>query len=381
MRQVQLYDDRLDYEENKAKGPFGDYSKPTVYKNSGKPKYSFLDAAVYSNFGVSACPATMDSRYIKVMLDKGYDIVTCKTRRSKEVPANPFPQLLQLDLEGALTEERFSEKIIGHHSKGYSQTNFNFANSFGNNCERPEVWTKDLAKLSQAVKPGQVLIASVFGTLLSGMTTEEYHQDFARTAELAVAAGIKVIELNLSCPNATNEGIVCYTEPAVVDICRRTRTVVGKNVKIIAKIGYYSANQEELLTSIVKRTADLIDGFSAINTMPATIVNKQGQQAFPGKGREKAGVSGSAIKWAGIDMTKRLNEIRKRLGLDFAIIGIGGVMTVQDYQDYISAGADAVQSATGAMWNPNLAAQIKEHLAGRPKPSRRGRRTAESYRR
>jgi dihydroorotate dehydrogenase (NAD+) catalytic subunit len=105
-----------------------------------------------------------------------------------------------------------------------------------------------------------------------------------------------------------------------------------------------------------------IDGVSVTNTMPATIVDRNGNQAFPGPGREKAGVSGSAIKWAGIDMVNRLKHLRESLDLDYAIIGIGGVMNPQDYNDYIIAGADAVQSATAAMWNPDLATQIKNFI-------------------
>ena len=43
----------------------------------------------------------------------------------------------------------------------------------------------------------------------------------------------------------------------------------------------------------------------------------------------------------------------------FSITGVGGVMTPEDYLDYRSAGADVVMSATGAMWNPYLAEEIK----------------------
>ena len=61
-------------------------------------------------------------------------------------------------------------------------------------------------------------------------------------------------------------------------------------------------------------------------------------------------------------MTKRLNTIRKDLDLDFSIVGIGGVMKAKDYAEYIAAGADAVQSAAGAMWNANLGLEVKRSL-------------------
>ena len=39
------------------------------------------------------------------------------------------------------------------------------------------------------------------------------------------------------------------------------------------------------------------------------------------------------------------------------------VITPADYKEYRDAGADAVMSATGAMWNSHLAAEIKDSLA------------------
>jgi dihydroorotate dehydrogenase (NAD+) catalytic subunit len=88
-------------------------------------------------------------------------------------------------------------------------------------------------------------------------------------------------------------------------------------------------------------------------------VDEKGEQALPGPNRLKSGVCGAGIKWAGVDMAKRLAAARTKLGLDYKIVGVGGVMSAADYHEYRAAGADLVQSATGAMWNPQLAAQIK----------------------
>lgn len=58
-------------------------------------------------------------------------------------------------------------------------------------------------------------------------------------------------------------------------------------------------------------------------------------------------------------MVERLKHLREENGLDYQIIGVGGVTTPDDYQRFREAGADAVMSATGAMWNPYLAQEIK----------------------
>jgi dihydroorotate dehydrogenase (NAD+) catalytic subunit len=59
-------------------------------------------------------------------------------------------------------------------------------------------------------------------------------------------------------------------------------------------------------------------------------------------------------------MVSRLAALRTKLGLKYEIIGVGGVMTSADYREYRLAGASVVQSATGAMWDPDLAIKIKK---------------------
>ena len=61
-------------------------------------------------------------------------------------------------------------------------------------------------------------------------------------------------------------------------------------------------------------------------------------------------------------MVKRLKALKDELRMNFTIIGIGGVTTPDDYKEYINAGANAVMSATGAMWNPYLAQEIKQTI-------------------
>jgi dihydroorotate dehydrogenase len=57
-------------------------------------------------------------------------------------------------------------------------------------------------------------------------------------------------------------------------------------------------------------------------------------------------------------MSARLKRLREELGLGFEIVGVGGVNDAAAYAAFRAAGADAVMSATGAMWNPELARQV-----------------------
>ncbi|MGI8637558.1 MAG: hypothetical protein ACR2KZ_19340, partial [Segetibacter sp.] len=100
--------------------------------------------------------------------------------------------------------------------------------------------------------------------------------------------------------------------------------------------------------------------FSVINTIPMPVTDKDGKNVFPA--RPKAGISGAPIKWAALEMTRLLLDYREEFGLSYKIISMGGVLAPKDFHDFRRAGADYVMSVTGAMWNPNLAAEIKASL-------------------
>jgi dihydroorotate dehydrogenase len=234
-------------------------------------------------------------------------------------------------------------------------------NSFGNPSLGPEFWVDDLKKALSYEKPGQLLIMSVVGTIQEGFTQEDYYDDFAEAARQAASTGVKAIEINLSCPNVANEGILCYTKDAVIAVTKKVKEAIG-NVPLITKFGYFSSGQEDLLEDILSEIQDYVSAISAINTLPAPVVNEQGEQALPGPNRLNSGICGASIKWAGLDMVKRLDTLRKKNGWKYEIIGVGGVMDPKDFQQYRQAGADVVQSATAAMWNTDLARQIKSSL-------------------
>jgi len=169
---------------------------------------------------------------------------------------------------------------------------------------------------------------------------------------------VKVLEVNLSCLNIGNEGLICYDLNITQKICGTIKNEIG-NTPLAIKVGYYE--DDAALAKLSTIANEYANDISTINTIQATIVDKQGNPAIPGDNREKSGVCGSAIKWAGINMVKRLKKIRDEKGYKYSITGIGGVMDKKDFNDYRDVGADIVMSATGAMWNPNLAQKVKNN--------------------
>lgn len=131
---------------------------------------------------------------------------------------------------------------------------------------------------------------------------------------------------------------------------------------LIVKLAYIPNDTD--LETMVRETVGhgTVQGFSTINTISAQPGGRERQPGAAGAGRDRSGVCGNAIRGAGLDMVGRLAAIREKLGLDFVIVGVGGVIRPDDYKAYREAGANAVMSATGAMWDANLAREIKETL-------------------
>jgi dihydroorotate dehydrogenase (NAD+) catalytic subunit len=358
--QTVLYDPTKTFDDNFNHGPFPTTSEIATYKNTGQPSYTFLGKPVYTLFGIPAGPLPT-SKHTSYAFEHGFDIVCYKTQRSVPFPCNDFPNVVYLDVDGDLTLEKAAQPLVGHTVPMATPDKLTITNSFGNPSRGPVFWADDLKEAVSGRGEGQFLIASVVGTIQPNFTADDYYDDFAVAAEQAAAGGVDAIELNLSCPNVASEGVLCYTHDAVIEICKRTRAKIG-DLPLIAKIGYFDASQQTLLETIVSDAAPYIDAISAINTISAPVVDEAGEQLLPGEGRLKSGCCGAGIKWAGLDMVKRLDSIRKEAGLSYQIIGVGGVMTPTDYKQYIAAGANAVQSATGAMWNPELGIEIKQSL-------------------
>lgn len=351
-----LYDPFKTYDENVADGPFLDDASD--YRDSNETaNYAFLGHPINFPFGIAA-GSLPTSKHTSTAFRLGYDVVVYKTQRATAFPCNPFPNVLPLDIDGDLTLEKMQGQLVAAPEYPSDITKLNITNSFGVPSPDPSVWAADLPAAIAGAGSGQLLIMSVVGTIQEGFGPDEYHEDFARAAKLAKNAGAEVVEINLSCPNVASEGVVCYSADAVEDICRRTKAALG-DTPLVIKIGYFTHEQQDILERIVRETSQYVAAISAINTLPAEIVDEHGEQALPGKGRLRSGVCGAGIKWAGLDMVGRLDSLRKEHGYTYEIIGVGGVMTPEDFRQYREAGADVVMTVTAAMWNPLLAQQLK----------------------
>ena len=348
-----FYDVSRSYEDNYEQGPFGSFAEALKDGNGADAAgttsegasegalATFLGQPVNLPFGIPAGPL-LNSRFTTAAFHMGFDLATYKTVRSRAWGCNPFPNVL----------------AVHPKSADGSLKPISISNSFGVPSQSPDAWQPDMRAAIEAAGPGQVLVPSFQGSRVEGMSEEEYIADHATTARLVKETGAKLMVMNTSCPNEGHNRLLCHNPLLVGRITEAVKQEIG-DIPLMVKLAYIPS--DDALELMVRSTVGhgTVQGFSTINTISAKLVDANGNQALPGAGRDRSGVCGNAIRGAGLDMVARLAAIREKLGLDFAINGVGGVVSPADYQAYRDAGADSVMSATGAMWDAELAHKIK----------------------
>jgi dihydroorotate dehydrogenase len=343
MTDTPFYDPMLSYEDNYQKGPFGLFATKNPSPRTVQPTRELFGQAIATPFGIPAGPL-LNSKYVTAALDWGYDIAVYKTVRSRAQDSLPFPNVLGVDVDGNLQPN----DTVRARKTGDFDT---IPNSFGVPSFDPKIWQPDMAQAAESAGTGQIVIGSFQGT---GRDDEQI-ADYAVTATLVAETGVPVIEANLSCPNEGTSHLLCFAIDKVASIVDGIKKAVP-NKSLILKLAYFADPAE--LAKLVQTVGPKVQGFAAINTLPARVINDLNQPALGGENRTISGICGRAIRWAGLDMVQRLIELRASLGLDFAVIASGGVVTAKDYEAYRELGADAVMSATGAMLDPQLACEI-----------------------
>lgn len=355
MLHTPFYDPSKSYEENYEQGPFGAFQDGKEYSQLGEPTYEYFGNTVFLPFGIPAGPL-LNSRFVAAAFQKGFDICVYKTVRSSFFPCHPHPNILHVQLNSDLTPEKMQHPVVADEKY---QEPLSITNSFGVPSKEPEVWQADVNTAVHSAGRGQVLVLSFMGTVRPNQTQQEFINDYVLAARLAAETDAKILEVNLSCPNIGNEGLVCYNLEVTEKVSAGIRKVIG-NKPLVLKVGYYADDKE--LLKLAEIANEYASGIAAINTLQAAVVNEQGEPALPGKNRLRSGICGTSIQWAGLETVRRLHQIREKHHFSFKIEGVGGVTQPADYQAYREVGADSVMSATQAMWNPFLAQEIKQTL-------------------
>jgi len=186
---------------------------------------------------------------------------------------------------------------------------------------------------------------------IAGETIEEY-STLAR--KLRSASGISAVEVNISCPNVENRGLVFACDPdasrRVIDGVRKT---IGGELPIIAKLSPDVTNLPEIAKGVVDAGADSL---ALINTVLGMVINLETMK--PHLGGKTGGLSGPAIRPIAVRAIYQVHAALPHV----PILGMGGVASGRDALELILAGASGISVGTASFGNPTALISIQNEL-------------------
>lgn len=248
------------------------------------------------------------------------------------------------DIGAVVTKSIMNKPRYGRPTPRMAETPSGMLNSIG--LQGPGIEAFLANDIPWLVEQNSRIIISI-----AGETIEEY-ATLAR--KVRSVAGISAIEVNISCPNVENRGLVFACDPdasrRVIDGVRKT---IGGELPIIAKLSPDVTNLPEIAKGVVEAGADAL---ALINTVLGMVVNLDTMR--PHLGGKTGGLSGPAIKPVAVRAIYQVHAAMPEV----PILGMGGVSSGRDALEFILAGASGVSVGTASFGNPHAAVDIQSEL-------------------
>jgi dihydroorotate dehydrogenase (NAD+) catalytic subunit len=195
------------------------------------------------------------------------------------------------------------------------------------------------------------LDTTVIGSI-AGHTIDDY---VAVANGMNEAAGIELVEINVSCPN-TSDGLEFGSSAIQLTSLLNELKPVLTNTGMIVKLSVTPGDLRPHAHAAIECGADAI---TLINTIPGLAINVETKQPILSRG--VGGVSGAVIHPVAVRV---IHEIYRDIAKDVKvpIIGTGGIMRWEDAAEFILAGASAVGIGTASFVNPAIAPKIARKL-------------------
>jgi len=182
---------------------------------------------------------------------------------------------------------------------------------------------------------------------IAGATIEEFVELATR---LDTVRGITAIELNVSCPNVSR-GVDMGSDP---ELCRRVVAGVrgATALPVLAKL---TPNVTDIASVAIGARDGGADAVTLINTCQGMAVDWRRRR--PLLGNVIGGLSGPAIKPIAL---RCVHQVRR--AVEIPIVGVGGIMSVDDCMEFLVTGATAVQIGTASFADPVVCGKISADL-------------------
>jgi dihydroorotate dehydrogenase (NAD+) catalytic subunit len=180
-------------------------------------------------------------------------------------------------------------------------------------------------------------------------------EEYGELAAKLDVKGVDAVEINVSCPNIKDGGLVFGTNAkSMAQVVKEVKKNTSKVV--ITKL---SPNVTSI-TEMAKAAEDAgTDALSLINTLIGMKIDIHRQR--PVLGNVTGGLSGPCIRPVAVRMCYEVAQAVK-----VPIIGMGGIMCAEDAIEFFLAGASAIAVGTANFVNPAIAETISlgilEHM-------------------
>ena len=248
------------------------------------------------------------------------------------------------DLGGVVTKSVMSKARTGRPTPRMAETPSGMLNSIG--LQGPGIDAFIAKDIPYLIEQKARIVVSI-----AGETVEEY-STLAR--KLRSVSGISAIEVNISCPNVENRGMVFACDPdasrRVIDGVRRT---IGGELPIIAKLSPDVTDLVSIARGVIDAGADAL---ALINTVLGMVINLDTMR--PHLGGKTGGLSGPAIRPIAVRAVYQVHEAMPKV----PILGMGGITNGRDALEMIAAGASGVSIGTASFGNPMALISIAQEL-------------------
>lgn len=253
-----------------------------------------------------------------------------------------YAQLYDLSKLGAIMIKATTpETRLGNPTPRVAETPAGMLNAIGlQNPGLTKVMENELPWLEQYNVP---IIANVAGYIT---------EDYVTVAEaISKASNVHALELNISCPNVKQGGITFGTDPKVAEELTKAVKAVS-SVPVYVKLSPNVTNVNDIAKAVEAGGAD---GITMINTLLGMRLDtKTGRPVIA---NVTGGLSGPAIKPVALRM---VYDVAKEVSIP--IIGMGGIATIDDVIDFLSAGASAVAVGTANFVDPFVCPTLIDQL-------------------
>ncbi len=230
----------------------------------------------------------------------------------------------------------------GNKTPRIAETTAGMLNAVGLQNDGVEAFIKE--KLPRLPWKETAIIANIYAT---------DPQEFAGLAEILCAEeGIAALEVNISCPNVKEGGILFGQDARMAQLVTEAVCKVARGKYVIIKL---SPNVTDI-ASIARAVEDGgAHAVSCINTLAGMGVDLATRK--PLLANIIGGLSGPAIKPVALRCVWQVAQAVK-----IPVIGLGGISSASDVLEFILAGAHAVQVGTANFMQPDICFKIIEEI-------------------